>query len=102
MRVIKLTLLIFLIILGTNHTFASQGALKWKPTTTDTLLNKANMQPSVSSPYGEILNDPMINSAINGYANMIQGATGGTYNSVERERLQTDYAKQQTNNDGQE
>lgn len=59
---------------------------------------KANKSsPGISSPFGGILEDPMMNSALNGMGNMLQGATGGSYSATEQCKQQLDYAKQQEN-----
>lgn len=59
---------------------------------------KANKSSSgMSSPYSEFLQDPMMNSAINGMGNMLQGATGGSYSATEQAKQQLEYAKQQVN-----
>lgn len=59
---------------------------------------KANKSSSgISSPYSQFLQDPMMNSAINGMGNMLQGATGGSYSATEQAKQQLEYAKQQVN-----
>lgn len=92
---------LFLAILGifslsTSIAFASQSSLKWQPTSSADVLNKVNQQQSINCPENELLNDPFVNSALNGYTNMMQGQTGGAFNPIEQQKMQEDYARQQT------
>lgn len=62
----------------------------------DDVAAKANKSsPGISSPFGGILQDPMMNSTLNGMGNMLQGATGGSYSATEQSKQQLEYAKQQ-------
>jgi len=66
---------------------------------TDSVAAKANSaQYSVSSPYSELLQNPLVNSALTGYGSMIQGASGGSYSADEQSKQQLEYARQQFNN----
>lgn len=72
------------------------GKLRFKCTTPDSVVNKANQAPSLYSPYSSVLQDPMVNSMLGGYSSMIQGAAGGSYSVEEMKRQQMDYAKQKS------
>ena len=65
---------------------------------------KANESPtaSVSSPYSEVASDPLVNSIINGYGYMMQGATGGTFNTQEQTKQHLDYTRQSIQYQGDE
>ena len=64
----------------------------------DDVAAKANKSSSgISSPFGGMLQDPMMNSVVNGMGNMLQGATGGSYSATEQAKQQLEYAKQQVN-----
>lgn len=82
--------------LSTSIAYASQSSLKWQPTSAEDVLNKVNQQQSINCPENELLNDPFVNSALNGYTNMMQGQTGGAFSPIEQQKMQTDYARQQT------
>jgi len=59
---------------------------------------KANKDSTFgSSPCSEVLNDPIINSALGGFGNMLQGMNGNALNVQEQAKQQMDYAKQQAN-----
>lgn len=49
-----------------------------------------------------LIQDPLMNSALGGYYNMMQGATGNSYNAQEMQRQQADYVKQQMNKPAEE
>ena len=42
-----------------------------------------------------LMNDPMLNSALGGMSNMIQGMTNNPYSMQEQQKAQMDYARQQ-------
>lgn len=65
----------------------------------DSIVERANKNyNSVSSPYSEIFQNPLINSTLNDYGNMLQGVTGGGYSQDEMSKQQLDYARQQMEN----
>lgn len=76
---------------------SSGGKIHFQCSTPDSVVNKANQAPSLSSPFPSILQDPMVNSMLGGYSNMMQGTTGTSYSAEELRRQQMDYAKQQAN-----
>ena len=88
--------------LSTSVAFASQSSLKWQPTSSADVLNKVNQQQSINCPESGLLNDPFVNSALSGYTNMMQGQTGGTFNPIEQQKMQADYARQQTQYDSED
>lgn len=51
-----------------------------------------------SSFYSEFASNPLLNSTMNGYSNMIQGMTGASYNMQEQVKQQMDYTRQQMQN----
>ncbi len=71
--------------------------LHFKGATPDSVVNKANQTPALAPHSPSIFQDPMVNSMLGGYGNMIQGTTGGSYSAEEMRRQQMDYAKQQVN-----
>lgn len=73
--------------------------MKLQYSTPNSVAEQANKMPSCSSPYSEVFNDPLVNSMLGSYSNMMQGASGGIYSPQEQQKQQLDYAKQQTNND---
>lgn len=65
--------------------------------TPSSVANKANKNSSFNSaPYSAIMQDPIINSTLNGYSNLIQGINGGSYSPLEMQKQQMDYSMQQT------
>ena len=48
--------------------------------------------------YSPIMHDPMINSAMQGFGNMMQGCNVDARMMQEQSKMQMDYAKQQMNN----
>lgn len=64
----------------------------------NSVAEKANQNASsLSSPYSDMLQNPLVNSTLNSFGTMMQGATGGSYNAGEQAKQQLDYAKQQSN-----
>lgn len=55
---------------------------------------KANSSGSLQGS-GGAFQDPMTMGVMNGYFNMMQGMTGGSYNPQEMQKQQADFAKQQ-------
>lgn len=99
-----LFLLTLLIFVGTSsiaycaQTTSDKGTLGSKINLIQpgTAAARANKNGSISSPYSEIMNDPIINSTLNGFGNMMQGMSGGSYSAQERTKQQMDYAQQQS------
>jgi len=75
-----------------------------KLTDPHSISKRANESPnaSISSEYSEITSDPIVNSMINSYGYMMQGASGGSFNPQEQARQQMDYTKQKIQYAGEE
>ncbi len=61
----------------------------------NSVTNKANGN-SIDSPYMDMMNDPMVNSMMQGGMNMLQNGMTGTFQQMEQAKQHMDYAKQQT------
>jgi hypothetical protein len=83
-----------------NTQYKKGSTLKWTPASTGEISSKANGNSSYGSS-NSILQDPLVNGAMNGYYNMMQGMSGNPYNMREIQKQQADYAKQQMQNSKQ-
>jgi len=72
------------------------GSLNLNLTTPGGVAQKANKDSAFGSE-GDSLRNPMLDATTSGFANMIQGFTGGSYNALEQQKQQMDYAKQNSN-----
>lgn len=103
MKITKTILLMFAILCFSsvcygdtlNSQSKTSSSLNWKPTSSGAVAAKANQNSAYSSQ--SIFQDPMLNSVINGYSNMLQGATGNSYNPQEQQKQQLDYTRQYLN-----
>lgn len=65
--------------------------------TPSSIAKKANENSSFNSPpYSAIMQDPIVNSTLNGYSNLIQGINNCPYSPFELQKQQMDYSMQQT------
>lgn len=78
-----------------NNQSAFAKRLNMVGSSQESVVERAN-RDYASGPFG-LVNDPLMNSAIGGYYNMMQGMSGGAYNAQEMQRQQADYVKQQIN-----
>lgn len=90
-------LLILIIIVGFSQAgFCSSGTLgsRIKLQDAGSVSNRANQGGSFGdNPYANA--SPMLNSALGGMSNMIQGMTNNPYSMQEQQKAQMDYARQQ-------
>lgn len=64
--------------------------------TPDSIAAKANKYSSFNPPpYAGILQDPVVNSTLGGYGNMIRGMDHNSYSAIEQQKEQADFSKQQ-------
>lgn len=72
------------------------GKINWQASSPSSVAAKANQMQSFNPPpYAGVMQDPMVNSVLNGYGNMIQGINNNSYNAVEQQKQQRDFSKQQ-------
>lgn len=72
------------------------GKINWQASSPSAVAAQANKINSFNPPpYAGIMQDPMVNSVLNGYGNMIQGMNNNSYNAVEQQKQQRDFSKQQ-------
>lgn len=72
------------------------GKIYWQNSSPSAVAAQANKNSSFNPPpYSAIMQDPMINSALNSYGNMLQGGNTNSYNAMEQQKQQMDYSKQQ-------
>lgn len=64
----------------------------------DSVAAKANANSSINTSGCSIMQDPVMGGMMSGYYNMMQNMNGGSYNPQELQKQQSDYAKQQINN----
>jgi hypothetical protein len=87
---------------GENLNYQNKGGkLHLQGADPSSVAAKANQETSLhSSPFSEALQDPIVNSMMGGYSNMIQGMTGASYNPTEQQKQAADYAKQNASTKG--
>lgn len=90
--------LVLFILMGVSLTGFAQGTLSSKVNLQAP--SDVSSQANRSSGFGSdsVFNNPLINSSLNGYSNMIQGASGNLnnfYSNQEQMKQQGEYAKQQ-------
>lgn len=52
------------------------------------------VQSFYASPFSQAMQDPFVNSMMNGYYSGMQGSTGASYSAIEMQKQQADYAKE--------
>lgn len=90
---------------STEYGNVKNTRMYWQGSDPSSVAAKANQMPSSvqgGGLFSQMFQDPMMNSVMNGYSNMIQGEYGGnSYSAVEMQRQQMDYTRQNTQ-DGDE
>lgn len=99
MKYIALSLLVFVCFsqAGFCDTLSSQSKFSSKINLqgASDVTKRANEGSSLSSPYSDAFQDPMLNSMMQGMGNMIQGCNVDARMMQEQNKQQMDYAKQQ-------
>lgn len=104
MKYIKLILVLFIFVGFSSTSYAtfldSQNpySVKLNLSGANDVAAKANANSSINASGSSILQDPVMGGMMNGYYNMMQNMNGGSYNPQELQKQQSDYAKQQINN----
>lgn len=99
---LALTLLVFIGLssaTNSSQAYAQQGSLNSRiilSAPSDTAAKANKNSTDMSSSYSDIMNDPLINSTLNSFGNMMQGMNGASCDAQERMKQQVDYIKQQS------
>lgn len=96
----KNIILLMIVFLFSSISCFAQGNLSSKINLSGagSVAAKANSESSFgSSPFSNMMQDPMMQGMLNGYYSTMQGMTGASYQAQEQQKQQMDYAKQQTN-----
>lgn len=78
----------------TNKSSFTRRLVEYPVSSSQSVADRANKLYGGSG-YSGGVQDPLMNGALGGYYNMMQGVTGGAYDAREMQRMQTDYVKQQ-------
>lgn len=57
------------------------------------------VQSFYASPFSQAMQDPFVNSMMNGYYSGIQGSTGASYSAIEMQKQQAEYARSESRNE---
>lgn len=95
----KIALVLLSLFCVSSATFA-QGSLNSRINLQSTrdISAKANSAGGYGTEASEVLSDPVVNSALNGFANMLQGGNMNFYSAEEQRKQQGDYSRQQIKN----
>ena len=88
----KIILVICAFLSVFNACYAGDLGSKIKLHDANSISDKANQNSTI----GGSEQNPFVNSMMQGYGNMLKGSTNSSYGAQEEQKLQADYARQQT------
>lgn len=93
----KYVILLMIILLFSGVSCFAQGNLSSKINLTgaSSVAEKANKDLYFDGCSSGIMQDPMMQGALNGYYNAMQGMAGGSFNAQEQQKQQMEYTRQQ-------